>query len=202
MINGSYLSDAININDLKYGCINLIKSNCGSGKSYFSIHCLAQKASNLSHVVYLTDSAAMRDSLSKEPNCKIYDVSDKVIMNGEMLNFESGKIIVMTYAKMGLLLKYYPNAFNAIEIIICDELHRIADFIEMSRKETRRHFPGTTKKEIDYWVSVSCGAYLAATYLERMASGLSLDNEEKVVNQKLIVGLSATPTKAYTLFAN
>lgn len=201
MINGVYLSEAIDINDLKYNCINLIKTNCSSGKTYFSLNLLSQKAKNLSNVVYLTDSAAQRDSLSKEENCKIYNSSDKEIMNGDIIKFDKGKIIVMTYAKMGLLLKYFPKAFDAVEIIICDEIHRIYDFIEMSRKDARRHFPGTTPKEIDYWISVSCGAYLAATQLERMASGLSLDSDNKSVVPKLIVGLSATPTKAYTLFA-
>lgn len=190
------------MSDLKYGRINLIKSNCGSGKSYFSIHTLAEQASDLSHVVYLTDSVAMRDKLSHEINCKRYEPSDKDILNGKLIHFDKGKIVVMTYAKMGLLLKYFPNTFDAVEIIICDEIHRIKDFIEMSRKDTKKHFPGVKDEEIDYWLSVSCGAYLASNYIERMAAGLSLTNDEKNVKQKLVVALSATPTKAYALFSN
>ena len=115
--------------------------------------------------------------------------------------FEQGKIIVMTYAKMGLLLKHFPEAFNAVEIIICDEIHQIKNYIDWSRKETAKRFPGVTKEEIDYWISVSCGPYLASTYIERMAAGLSLGNkDEKILKQKLIVALSATPAKAYALF--
>jgi hypothetical protein len=56
MLNGLYLSEAIDFEKLKYGVINLISSNCGSGKTYFALSTLALKASDLSHVVYLTDS--------------------------------------------------------------------------------------------------------------------------------------------------
>ena len=142
----------------------------------------------------------MRDSLSKEENCKVYDKSDRAILNGELINFEKGKIIVMTYAKMGLLLKHYPDSFDAVEIIICDEIHRLYDFIQMSKKEVKRRYPGVKDEERDYWVSVSCGAYLAYTHLEKLAMGLSPNTkEEKVISQKLIVGLSATPAKAFIL---
>ena len=203
MINGVYLSDAINIQDLKLGRINLINSNCGSGKSYFAINDLAKQAARLSNVVYLTDSTAMRDKLALEPTCKVYDPSDKAILSGELLNFEEDKIIVMTYAKMGLLLKFFPNSFDGVEIIICDEIHRIKDYIDWSRKDMAKKFPVANEKEIDYWVSVSCGAYLAATYIERMAAGISLATpEEQAVKQKLVVALSATPAKAYALFTN
>lgn len=201
MINGVYLSEAIDMSDLQFGRINLINSNCGSGKSYFAINELSKKASHLSNVVYLTDSVAMRDKLANNSNCKIYDPSDKDILNGRLISFEEDKIIVMTYAKMGLLLKYYPNTFDGVEIIICDEIHKIKDFIDWSRKDIKKKFPAADQKEIDYWITVSCGAYLAATYIERMAAGINLsDNNEQAVKQKLIVALSATPANAYVLF--
>lgn len=201
LLNGIYLSDAVDIKDLQYNCINLIKTNCGSGKTTFSLNELADSASDLSHVVYLTDSAAMRDSLGTNSRCKIYDPSDKAILNGELTVFEDGKIIVMTYAKMGLLLKFFPNTFDAVEIIICDEIHRIYDFIEMSRTKNRKEHPLANEKEIDFMITVDCGAYLAYTSIERMAAGLSLTDEKEIVKKKLIVGLSATPANAYVLFS-
>lgn len=204
MIDGLFLSEAIDIKDLYKNKLNLIKTNCGSGKTYFALNDLAKTASSLSHVVYLTDTVAMRDALSKKDNCKIYEPSDRKILNGEKINFTENKIIVMTYQKMGMLLKYQPNLFDAVEIIICDEIHKIPEYIEIERRKNKKRFPCATKEEQDFWITCSCSCYLTATYIEQMASGIkinSIGDVEILDCPKLVVGLSATPKRAIAFFS-
>lgn len=205
MIDGVFLSEAINIEDFQKGKINLIQTNCGSGKTYFAINELSKQVDNLSKIVYLIDSAAMRDSLAKEPTCKVYQPSDRHILDGSIINFcKEDKIIVMTYHKMGFLLKYHPNAFDNVEIIICDEIHKIPEFIEIDRRKNKKNFPLATKEEQDYWTTCSCSCYLAAQYLKEFAEGVRRDalGKIEIVEQKLVVALSATPQKAYDFFKN
>lgn len=45
MIDGVYLTEAIDLSEAKQGVINLIQSPCGSGKSYFAIHKISKLAS-------------------------------------------------------------------------------------------------------------------------------------------------------------
>lgn len=201
MINGVYLSDAINTDDFRLGKINLIQSNCGSGKSYFAIKKLPLLASCRGKVVYLIDTIAMKEFLGLQEECKIYDPSDDEIIKGEIVNFsaDDDKIIVMTYAKMGLILKKKPDLFDNVEIIICDEIHQIPKFIEWSKQKVKKLHPIASEEEIASILTYDCGAYLAAQYLENFAAGLSPDGR-KVIKQKLIVGLSATPARAYAQF--
>lgn len=205
MIDGLYLSEAVDLNQLQRGKLNLISTNCGSGKSYFAINNLAGLATNYSNVVYLTDTTAMRDMLAKEPNCKVYDPLDRDILNGKIINFEKGKIIVMTYHKMGILLKYNPNLFDGVEILICDELHKVPEYIEIEKRKNKKLFRFATEEEQDFWLTCSCSCYFAANFIEQMASGIKINelgDIEAVENPKLVVGLSATPQKAFSLFAN
>lgn len=201
MTDGVYLSEAIDINDFKPNKINLINSNCGSGKSYFAIKDLPNLATNRSRVLYLTDSVAMKDFLGTQEECKIYNPTDDEILKGNIVYFNDSdnKIIVMTYAKMGLLLKRHPILFNNFEIIVCDEIHRIPQFIEWSKEKIKKMHPFITETEIASILTYECGAYLAADYIEKFAAGL--DPTGKVLDKpKLIVALSATPAKAYAMF--
>lgn len=73
----------------------------------------------------------MRDFLGLQEECKVYEPSDKIIIseNVKLFDEKDDRIIVMTYAKAGMLLKFHPHIFDAIEVMICDEIHRVPEFI-------------------------------------------------------------------------
>jgi ABC-type lipoprotein export system ATPase subunit len=66
MAKGSkWLSQAIDINDIESGKLNIIQAPTGSGKSYFALNDLTKKASKNSRYLYLIDKRTPKNRLSK-----------------------------------------------------------------------------------------------------------------------------------------
>ena len=198
MINGKYLTDAINLDEIEIGCLNLISSNCGSGKTTFALNKLTELASSLDKVLYLIDSCGGRDQILKNENTKNYDKYVDRIVKGELINFEVGKIVVMTYQKFGCILKYNPDFTDSFELVICDELHRLPEIVNWDIGKIKKQHPLLSKKEINFLISKSSAAYLAMDAIQNYAiRSLNTLGTEK---SRHIVALTATPRRVYEQF--
>ncbi len=128
-----WLSEAVDISDIKSGIFNVIKAPCGSGKTTFALGRLTKIASRNSKYLYVIDTTNGRDQILKNPNTTAYSHEwenfvkqgnrpQRVI--GEYDFYDEDKIIVITYAKFGALTNKIPNFGYQFEAIICDEIHQ------------------------------------------------------------------------------
>ena len=121
-----YLSQALTKEDLRLGKLNLIASPCGTGKSEFAINELSKISKYPEHVVYLIDTIAGQEQLVKHyAGLHAYSKEWREYLQDGMIQFVDSHICVMSYAKFGALVRYYPQFVPRIELVICDELHNL-----------------------------------------------------------------------------
>jgi len=127
---GEYLSKLIDMEDHPFGTeiLNVIVAPCGSGKTTFALETLVPELGAPENTVYLIDTIAGRDQLLKHPQCQCYtrDWRERL----ELPKPEgSGKITVMTYAYFGALCRYFPDWYCDLDLLICDEIHKLFEMI-------------------------------------------------------------------------
>ena len=130
MTGTKYLSEVVNLDTLKKDHLNIIKAPTGSGKTYFALTAIPATLPDAVHkVVYLIDTINGREQILKNYNARsIYRYWD-VEVNGEAFCFEDDdRIVIITYAKFGVLLEKHPDFHEHFEYIICDELHSLFKF--------------------------------------------------------------------------
>ena len=125
-------------------------------------------------MVYLIDTRNGNCQLvEKHQQTEVYSdawretVSDNSPWFGEAIY--GNKIVVMTYAKFGVLAEKYPRFGYDFELILCDEIHSLPKF---------RSFCGKKKESNPHKA--------AQSRLEEITNN----------SQVLVIGLSATPRKA------
>lgn len=130
MIGTKYLSEAVNINNLKTKELNIIKSPTGSGKTYFALHKIASLCRDTLHQsVYLIDTINGKEQILR--NYGAVECSREWIGDVDMgaMWFETdSRIVIMTYAKFGSILSKNLDFYNRFDYIICDELHSLIKF--------------------------------------------------------------------------
>ena len=169
-----YLSDAIHMNDIYSGMLNLVTAPVGCGKTYWALNVLSQTVSRPYKMVYLIDTVNGKEQLLKHPNTQFYNrdwcetVRNGLVWFGEAA--AANRIVVMTYAKFGVLAQKYIDFGKTFEVILCDEIHnlpRFSSFISHNPHDTPYH--KIAKQRL----------------------------EEIVTNTKVkVIGLSATPIRA------
>lgn len=120
-MKGEYLSNIIDINDIKKGGLNLIYAPCGSGKTTFAKTKLKELSTGIfrDEILYLIDGAVGKEQLLQ---------SDGAICEENFYTLEPEWRLpgfkIMTYAGYALLNQKAPNydAWNKNSIIVCDEL--------------------------------------------------------------------------------
>ncbi len=130
MTGTKYLSEVVKLDALQKDHLNIIKAPTGSGKTYFALTAIPATMTDAVHkVVYLIDTINGREQILKNYNARsIYRYWD-VEVNGEAICFEDDdRIVIITYAKFGVLLEKYPDFHEHFEYIICDELHSLFKF--------------------------------------------------------------------------
>lgn len=189
-MNPNFISDLVDIDSINYFCLNLVNAPAGSGKTTFALEKLYQLASNKSKVLYLIDSVAGGEQIARHRNAVLYTKEWRESLSDGLENFEEGKINVMTYAKFGALLKFYPDFINAIELIICDELQNIFWPISADRARIAKQFPMMSIQETNDLLSKTSYTYIALDKLQ----GLCWEDT------CYVVALTATPGKVFDSF--
>lgn len=130
MIGSKYLSEVVSLDMLAKDKLNIVKAPTGSGKTYFALTAIPATLTDASHkVVYLIDTINGKAQILKNYNARpIYRYWEAEV-NGDALNFEDDdRVIIITYAKFGVLMEKYPDFHEQFEYIICDELHSLIKF--------------------------------------------------------------------------
>lgn len=130
MTGTKYLSEVVKLDALQKDHLNIIKAPTGSGKTYFALTAIPAPPPDAVHkVVYLIDTINGREQILRNYKARsIYRYWD-VEVDGEALSFDDDeRIVVITYAKFGILLERYPDFHEHFEYIICDELHSLFKF--------------------------------------------------------------------------
>ena len=130
MIGTKYLSEVVSLDTLAKDKLNIVKAPTGSGKTYFALTAIPATLTDAAHkVVYLIDTINGREQILKNYNARPIYRYWEVEVNGEALSFDDDdRIVIITYAKFGVLMAKYPNFHEQFEYIICDELHSLINF--------------------------------------------------------------------------
>jgi hypothetical protein len=132
-----WLSQAVDKNDIESGVLNIIQAPVGSGKSFYALNGLNELASKNSKYLYVIDTVNGREQLLKESNTAAYSKAWEDNIAYEFLDgmesIDENKIVVLSYAKLGVLTKRIPHFFKKFEIVVCDELHSGIEMSEYSK---------------------------------------------------------------------
>ena len=110
--------------------LNIIRAPTGSGKTYFALTAIPAAMPDAVHkVVYLIDTINGKKQILKNYNAKPIYREWETEISGEALYFETeSRIVIITYAKFGILLERNPDFHKYFDYIICDELHSLIKF--------------------------------------------------------------------------
>ena len=129
-----YLSDVLDVSQLRTGELNIIDAPCGCGKTTCAINKIAELASSPRKVLYLIDTRIGKERLAREPGLIKPCVFIDGPLDGEpwekklVYELRQEKIPVMTYALFGILCSDSPDFIKRFEIIICDEPQSLVFF--------------------------------------------------------------------------
>ena len=165
MKEGVFVSEALDYSSIKKGQINLIYSNCGSGKTTAIYKTIPQAIGiKTSKVLVLIDTTAGKDSFIKEGQAEEY-------LNGE---FTTIKPTIMTYASFGAKIKDFEMILNDYDMIVCDEIHAMRTPVCIAREKLAKQFPQAKPWEINDMLKMTCFNYIAIEAISDIA-----EKEEK-----------------------
>lgn len=185
-----YLSQAIRGN-YQNTAFNVIEAPCGCGKSFYAVEYLPKQilgdTPQYNKILYLIDTCAGRHGIVYKYNdlARCYDDfldSGVPVAFGDRIA-ETNKIVVMTYAKFGVLCRYHPDFINRFSIAIADEFHNLYWPIAVERGKIRNYYSNEPASKQNALLEARCNNLLAVRSLKRAAQNPNI----------LTVGLSATP---------
>ena len=152
--------------------LNIIKAPTGSGKTYFAFKAIPEAVDDAYHkTVYLIDTVNGKEQILNNYNASVFSSYwMNEVSEDEMERFYSSKVVVITYAKFGLLTLRDLSFPNHFDYIICDEL------------------PSLPKFE-----SFSCGTNNHTVAISAIESAVRND-------RTTVIALSATPSTIQTAF--
>ena len=130
-----FLAQAIHEEEICDGQLNMVKAPVGSGKTTWALQHLSKNMDSLLNMVYLIDTQNGRDQIVSANSDIAAHYSevwiDKVLNGWEMFSEDpqEDKIVVMTYAKFGVLAKKHSDFGRSFDYIICDEIHNLPIFM-------------------------------------------------------------------------
>lgn len=191
--------------EFKHGGLNIINAPAGSGKTTFILGEFLKNTSRyvenlnndsinyirrLSNVLYVCDNTMLKDSVIANNDVtgifekgSLLEAKNSTMLKNIIKN-DSGTIKVITYSKLGLLLKNPACKhiiLNHFCCIIMDEVHNLFKYCR------KYNYDKNTKSFTED------GEYVEV-----------LDNLNEIAEKVLLIGLSATPYYIYTFkrFAN
>ena len=171
-----FLAQAVHEHEICDGQLNMIKAPVGSGKTTWALRTLSKELDSPLKMVYLVDTQNGRDQIVSANSDIAEHYSDvwldKVLRGWKMFSEDphEDKVVVMTYAKFGVLSKKHSKFGFDFDYIICDEIHNLPWFMR---------FGGEDGEDKNWYESAK----------ERLEEIIALSGCR-------VIGLSATPQKA------
>ena len=130
MVGSKYLSELVDCSALQKGKLNVIKAPTGSGKTYFALQHIPSMTEDAVHdVVYLIDTVNGKEQILQNYNAiSEYRNWHKEIEAGGIWFDPNRNVVVITYAKFGVLIEKCPDFYEHFSYIICDEIHSLLKF--------------------------------------------------------------------------
>ena len=174
MKEGKYLSEAIDYSEIKRGRLNMVVAKTGQGKTTMATQSLPQQLNieNRSRVLYLIDTNIGRDMLLQKENF-IQGFPPK----------EEDKIITMTYAKFGALLKTYEIYSSMFDLIVADEFHNLSKYARIDMAKMMKANPDFSQETLSMMLARESHSYRAMETIKRWSTSSSL----------FVVAMTATP---------
>ena len=167
-----WLSEAVHPEEFENGCLNLVCAPVGCGKSAWALNELSKIVLKPYKMLYLIDTRNGNNQIVWQNEQAVFysnewreTVEHNSVWFGEARNED--KIVVMTYAKFGMLAEKYPDFGLDFELILCDEIHSLPKFRFYGKEEKNPHA-------------------LAQERLEKLIR----------LSDVLVVGMTATPERA------
>lgn len=192
-----YLSDVIDETQFKKGQANIIVAPCHSGKTTAAIAKISNLASCPEKVLFLIDTTAGKEALLKRNETQRYSQRwRKEIQwykDGKWWgSLESGNgIRVMSYHQLGYQIEDHPDFLDAIDLVICDEMHNLLRFKDIERANNQKYGLCGTLSERKAcklaWEKLTCISNMAegvplVVIMTATANNLSVALHKKNVN--------------------
>lgn len=174
MKEGKYLSEAIDYNEIQRGRLNMVVAKTGQGKTTMATQSLPQQLNitNRSRILYLIDTNMGRDMLLQKED-----------LIQEFPPQEEDKIVIMTYAKFGTLLKKYQIYSSMFDLIIADEFHSLNRYTKIDMANMAKANPDFSQETLSIMLSRESSNYRAMETIKRWSTNSSL----------FVVAMTATP---------
>lgn len=173
MKEGKFLSQTIEYNKIIRGRLNMVVAETGQGKTTMATQELPQKLgiTNKTRILYLIDTNMGRDMLARK------DIVQTTFPP------EENKIIIMTYAKFGTLLKTYDIWSSMFDLIVADEFHNLYKYTKIDMARMMKANPDFSPETLSMMLSRESANYKAMEAIKRWSESQSL----------YVVAMTATP---------
>ena len=174
MKDGKFLSQALEYCEIIRGRLNMVVAATGQGKTTMATQELPQKLDikDKTRVLYLIDTNMGRDMLAR-----------KDIIQTAFPPKEEDKIIVMTYAKFGTLLKTYDIWSSMFDLIVADEFHNLYKYTKIDMAKMIKANPDFSPETLSMMLSRESANYKAMEAIKRWSKS----------NALYVVAMTATP---------
>lgn len=162
MTGTKYLSELVDCSELQKGQLNVIQAPTGSGKTYFALHHIPSLIQDALHnVVYLIDTINGKEQIVQNYNATSeYYGWSKEVEEGGMWFEPSNRVVVITYAKFGLLYEKNFDFYKHFSYIICDEIHSLLRFQYFSETP---NYHSIARQVLEQAVKQETGVVIALT---------------------------------------
>ena len=130
MFGTKHLSELVDIGMFQKDKLNIIEAPTGSGKTYFALtHIPSTVEDALHEVLYLIDTVNGKEQILEnyKTSSESWNWVNNIVEEGIWFCHDE-TVVVMTYAKFGVITSTNPDFENHFDYIICDELHNLLRF--------------------------------------------------------------------------
>ncbi len=193
-----YLSELVDCSTLQKGQLNVIKAPTGSGKTYFALNYIPSLTSDALHnVVYLIDTINGKEQIVRNYNATSeYYGWSKEVESGGMWFEPDNRVVVITYAKFGVLFERNIEFYKNFSYIICDEIHSLLRFQNYSKKP---NYHSIARQVLEQAVKQKSGIVIALTATpDTIKNQFDAPSAEIPINQEELIQYGIEQVEGYT----
>lgn len=193
-----YLSELVDCSALQKGQLNVIKAPTGSGKTYFALNYIPSLTNDALHnVVYLIDTINGKEQIVRNYNATSeYYGWSKEVESGGMWFEPDNRVVVITYAKFGVLFERNIEFYKNFSYIICDEIHSLLRFQNYSKKP---NYHSIARQVLEQAVKQKSGIVIALTATpDTIKNQFNAPSAEIAINQEELIQYDIKQVEGYT----